>query len=139
MGLAIAEKLEGPYIHQPNPVTSNKVGIEDGYAFIMDGNICLLTTDNHGILKRGGGLLWTSKDGLTFDPKPQPGFGVMRDYISADLYSRPRTHYGGGGKFERPQVLLIDSKPTYVYLPAGTSIEGDTGTVAYVLRVKANH
>ena len=139
MGLAIAEKLKGPYIHQPNPVTSNKVGIEDGYAFIMDGNICLLTTDNHGIMKRGGGLLWTSKDGLKFDPEPKPGFGIMRDHIPAERFTKPRTHYGRGGKFERPQVLLIDSKPAYLYLPAGTSIEGDTGTVTYVLRVKANY
>ena len=135
MGLAIADKLEGPYIHQPVPVTSNRVGIEDGYAFLMNGNILLLTTDNHGILKHGGGLLWTSKDGHKFHPKPLPGFGVMKDYIPAERFANAKTHYGRGGKFERPQLLLIDNLPAYIYLPAGTNLTGTSGTLVYVLKV----
>jgi hypothetical protein len=56
MGAAIADKLEGPYVHQPNPISSNQRRVEDGYAFIMDGKFYLLTTDNHGVNVRGGGL-----------------------------------------------------------------------------------
>ncbi|MEN8126713.1 MAG: endonuclease/exonuclease/phosphatase family protein, partial [Planctomycetota bacterium] len=99
MGLTIADKLEGPYIHQPNPVTDNKTTIEDGYAFMMDDDICLLTTDNHDIIKRGGGLLWRSKDGITFDPEPTAGFGRMRDHIPAEYWTKPKKYYSVGGKF----------------------------------------
>ncbi|MBI9017921.1 MAG: alpha-L-fucosidase [Phycisphaerae bacterium] len=139
MGLAIADKLAGPYVHQPDPVTNNKVAIEDDYAFVMDGEIRLLTTDNHGILKRGGGLLWTSEDqGYTFAPDPVAGFGLMREYISAEHWTNPKTYYGQGGKFERPQVLMINSKPAYIYMPGGTNIQGDGGTVSYIFRVCEN-
>ena len=62
MGLAIAENLEGPYVQLPFPVTENDKTIEDGYAFLHEGDVCLLTTDNHGTLKKGGGLLWRSRD-----------------------------------------------------------------------------
>lgn len=60
MGLANADKLEGPYIIQPEPITANDRVTEDGYAFIYDGKFALLTTDNHGINESVGGILWTS-------------------------------------------------------------------------------
>ncbi|MEN8125905.1 MAG: glycoside hydrolase family protein, partial [Bacteroidota bacterium] len=44
MGLAIAENLQGPYVQLPFPVTSNEMGIEDGYIFVNNGKISLLTT-----------------------------------------------------------------------------------------------
>ena len=50
----------------PEPVTRNNLAIEDGYAFIWKDKICLLTTDNHGILNEGGGILWSSDDGHYF-------------------------------------------------------------------------
>jgi len=56
MGLAIAQSLEGPYVQTPLPVTANGKTIEDGYAFIYNDEICLLTTDNHGIIEKGGGV-----------------------------------------------------------------------------------
>src|SRR5690606_25528879 len=55
MGLPVAENLAGPYIQLPFPVTQNDTMIEDGYAFVYQDKICLLTTDNHGIIKKGGG------------------------------------------------------------------------------------
>jgi hypothetical protein len=65
MGLAIARRLEGPYRLQPEPVTANQQTIEDGYAFLgRDGWVHLVTTDNHGILERGGGQQWKSTDAL---------------------------------------------------------------------------
>lgn len=139
MGLAIAERLEGPYVHQPGPVTANKYGIEDGYAFLMDGKIRLLTTDNHGILKRGGGLLWTSGDGLKFDPDPAPGFGLLREHIPAGRITDFRRYYGPGDKFERPQILLIGGEPAYLFAPAGSNIGGGDGTVSHVLRIRPAH
>ena len=37
MGVAIADKLEGPYIFQKNFLTSNSEEIEDGYAIAEKG------------------------------------------------------------------------------------------------------
>ncbi|MEA3224319.1 MAG: GDSL-type esterase/lipase family protein [Planctomycetota bacterium] len=136
MGLAIAKNLEGPYVQLPDPITGNDQTIEDGYAFVMDRKVFLLTTDNHGILKRGGGLLWESKDGLQFENQPVSGFGLLEDYIPVKERSGARRHYGRGGKFERPQVLMIGKEPAYLYLASGTNIEGGSGTISYVLRVR---
>lgn len=139
MGLAIAEKLEGPYVQLPFPVSTNDRNIEDGYAFIYDGNFALLTTDNHGILEEGGGLLWKSKDGIHFDSF-EKGFHQINDYTSVDM-SKVAVHYGSKtrsyAKFERPQVLLIDGKPKYLYVASGTNIFGDPFTVSYVLKNKS--
>jgi hypothetical protein len=133
MGLAIAEHLEGPYIHQKEPVTKNRLGIEDGYAFHWKGRIRLLTTDNHGLLRKGGGILWSSDDGLNF-PDREKGFHLVRDYLPEDYPAKPRRYYGRQGKFERPQVLMIDGQPAYLYLPSGTQFDGLSGTTSYVLR-----
>ena len=43
-----------------NPVTYNEQSVEDGYAFLYQGKFCLLTTDNHGMVKKGGGILCTT-------------------------------------------------------------------------------
>ena len=134
MGLAIAEKLEGPYVQLPFPITSNEHRIEDGYAFIMDGRVCLLTTDNEGIIERGGGLLWTSDDGIHFG-EPAPGFHTIQRYIDRERLSKAKHHYGGRMmKFERPQVLMIEGKPSYLYAPSGYHIKGGESTVCYVLK-----
>lgn len=136
MGLAIAENIEGPYVQLPFPVTSNSMSIEDGYAFIYKGKIALITTDNHGIIEEGGGLLWTSKDGIHFDTLEQ-GFNHINDYTDID-FSKVAVHYGPGkgkyAKFERPQMLLINGEPSYMYLPSGTNIYGNDCTVSYILK-----
>jgi hypothetical protein len=31
MGLAKSQKIEGPYLQLPHPITSNQYAIEDGY------------------------------------------------------------------------------------------------------------
>ena len=38
-----------------------------------------MTTDNHGILEKGGGLLWVSDDGLKFNTEPLSGFHNYQD------------------------------------------------------------
>ena len=138
MGLAIAEQLAGPYVQLPFPVTANDQRIEDGYAFIYDGQFALLTTDNHGILEEGGGLLWSSADGIHFKDYQQ-GYKRINDYTDVDM-DRVAIHYGPGGrsyvKLERPQLLLIGGKPAYLYAPSGTNIFGGGCTVSYLLRMK---
>ncbi len=137
MGLAIAEKLEGPYVIQPEPVTANKQTIEDGYAFLgKDGMVHLITTDNHGIIEKGGGLHWQSKDGLDFGA-PTQAFHRLDHYIKRSDYPKARRIYGPGiWKCERPQLLVEDGIPRYLYAPSGISLDGDPATEAHIFEIK---
>ncbi|MEN8193087.1 MAG: glycoside hydrolase family protein [Bacteroidota bacterium] len=136
MGLAIAENLEGPYVQLPHPVTQNNQTIEDGYAFLYNGKFALLTTDNHGIIESGGGIIWTSEDGITFNTN-EKGFYRINDYTDVDM-TKIAVHYGSKNrkyaKFERPQLLLKDGQPQYLYVPSGANIYGGDYTVSYVLK-----
>lgn len=136
MGLAKSVRIEGPYVALPDPVTSNNQTIEDGYAFLNEGQIYLLTTDNHGILQKGGGLLWKSEDGESFILAEQ-GFFTVDKYLEKTQLMQARRHYGGQIiKFERPQILLIDKKPAYLYVTSGYHFFGKETTASYVLRYK---
>jgi endonuclease/exonuclease/phosphatase family metal-dependent hydrolase len=138
MGLAIADTLEGPYVHTKDPVTKNDTVIEDGYAFVQNGRFHLLTTDNHGILERGGGILWSSADGKNFDTR-EKGFHLLPAYLP-DSMGYPKglkRHYGGKPKFERPQILMIDGEPAWIYMPSGQAVFGHRGTTSYVLRIRS--
>lgn len=138
MGVAIAQNPEGPYFQLPFPVTQNDQTVEDGYAFVMDGKICLLTTDHHGILEEGGGILWTSDDGLKFDTY-EKGFHRINAHTEVDM-SKVAVHYGlknkKYAKHERLQILMIDGKPQYFYAASGCNIYGGKNTVSYVLKRK---
>ncbi|WP_111709604.1 glycoside hydrolase family protein [Lutibacter citreus] len=136
MGLAISNKLEGPYIIQPNPITTNKARIEDGYAFLWKNKVCLLTTDNHGILEKGGGLLWVSDDGLKFESQPLSGFHNCQDfYLKGNIPEGANARYGKKVKFERPQLLMdSNNEPEYLYCPSGIALDGSDGTNSYVLK-----
>lgn len=136
MGLAVAQNVLGPYIELPFPVTTNETSIEDGYAFTYNGKVAILTTDNHGIIEEGGGILWTSDDGIKFTSN-EKGFHRLSTYIKVDLkaasvlYGSQARRYA---KFERPQVLMINGKPAYLYVASGTNIAGQDHTVNYVLK-----
>ena len=135
MGLSVSENLTGPYEQMPFPVTRNNMGIEDGYAFLYENEICLLTTDNHGILEKGGGILWKSDDGVSFGEK-ELGFKLINEYVDPKEIKNPKWYYGSKDKmkFERPQVLIIDGKLAYLYVGSGCNIYGGDATVSYVLK-----
>ena len=135
MGVAIAENPEGPYVQLPFPVTRNNQAVEDGYAFVMDGKICLLTTDNHGLIENGGGILWKSEDGIHFTEKEQ-GYFPFSKYIPKENRKKAKQHYGSMIKLERPQVLMLDGRPAYLYAPSGYNIYGGESTISYVLKRK---
>ncbi|MFB9052717.1 glycoside hydrolase family protein [Formosa undariae] len=138
MGLAISDKLEGPYVFQPNPITTNEVRIEDGYAFLWKNKICLMTTDNHGILEKGGGLLWVSDDGIKFESGPLSGFHNFQNfYLDGKIPEGANARYGTSVKFERPQLLMDDNnEPEYLYCPSGVALDGSDGSNSYVLKYK---
>jgi hypothetical protein len=135
MGIAVAEKITGPYVQYPAPVTSNEKRIEDGYVFMYNDQVCMLTTDNDGILKKGGGLLWKSEDGIHFSSY-EAGFKLIDEYIKDTSLLKPKWFYGSQDrmKFERPQVLLIEGKPAWLYVASGCNIYGGESTVSYVLK-----
>ena len=136
MGVAFAEQIEGPYVQFPEPVTKNDMPIEDGYAFVYQNKICLLTTDNIGLLKRGGGILWKSEDGINFTER-EPGFNLFVDYVGKEALVNGKMLYGTDLKFERPQVLLINDEPAYLYVPSGINKDGNDGTASYILKFKS--
>ncbi len=135
MGVAVADNLEGPYVHQPAKLSANEVRVEDGYAFEQAGRVHLVTTDNHGKHTHGGGLFWTSNDGLAFDSDVRRGYYGPAHYLPQVDRSLVRSYYGKG-TFQRPQVLMQDGKPTHLYAASGSIINGADGTVCYVLRCK---
>lgn len=134
-GVAISDTLSGPFVMVDKPVTSNNHTVEDGYAFLYKGRICVLTTDNHGIIEEGGGLLWCSDDGIKFD-KPMKGFGALGQYIKRADYPKARGVYTSSWKIERPQILMVDGKPKYLYGPCGMSLTGRKYTDNLVFEIK---
>ena len=140
MGLAIAENIEGPYVQLPIPITKNKTIIEDGYAFHYNNKFYLMTTDNHGMIERGGGLLWSSDDGINFG-SPIQAFHLASHYLggTSKISKKAKMHYGSERrfKFERPQLLLDkNGAPTHLYVPSGLNIYEGSSTVSYVLKLK---
>ncbi|MEP2775276.1 MAG: glycoside hydrolase family protein [Luteolibacter sp.] len=138
MGVAIADKVEGPYVFEKKPITENKASIEDGYAFLWNDEITFVTTDNHGIIENGGGLLWRSKDGITFEPKPRQAFPRFDSaYLKGADKSKFKVHYNKTVKFERPQILTIEGQPKYLYVPCGVATDGSDGTNVHLLSIGA--
>ena len=135
MGVACAEHIEGPYVMFPESVTRNNVAIEDGYAFVWKDRICLLTTDNHGILNEGGGILLSSPDGINFDHK-EAGFYPFEHYVGKGRLKKATNIYGKMPKFERPQVLMENGEPAWLYVPSGFNMNGGDHTVVHVLKFK---
>lgn len=131
MGVAVSDRLEGPYVQHPEPLTKNEATIEDAYAFIENGKIHLLTTDNH----TRAGLLWSSEDGIKFSDKPKLGYGRIDSYIPIDKVNEG-TRFRGG-RLERPQLLMQNGKPTHLFVASGGNVnEGADGACSYIFRIK---
>ncbi|MGM0376688.1 MAG: hypothetical protein ACQEQ0_07930 [Bacteroidota bacterium] len=92
-----------------------------------------------GIIKSGGGILWTSDDGIHFNTF-EKGFHRINHYTDIEM-KQVAVHYGPKdqpyAKFERPQILLNEGKPDYMYVPSGTNIYGGDCTVSYILKFKS--
>lgn len=132
MGLAIADKVEGPYVFQKSPLTSNNGTIEDGFAFRLDGKVNLLVTDCHGE-GSGGGMIYQSNDGIAFNPDE------IRAYEAIDHYMKRWPNPAKGWSpwvLQRPALLLgNDGNPTHLFTPCGTPPEGSTGTATFLFEI----
>ena len=128
--VAIADRLEGPYVHYDKRLINNSRYIEDPYVFMENERICLLVTDNH----RDKGLLLRSDDGLCFDfDQAEEGFHVMERYIDSELLEQASSYRHR--KFERPQLLFKDGKATHLFVPGGCNINRGAGTCCYQLEI----
>ena len=138
-GVAIAEKLEGPYVAQDKPATENEALIEDGTAFVWNDRVYLLTTDNHGNIVKGGGVIWESDDGMKFG-NPTLGYTFLTDYVSPEEYKivysayteKTKTNRGG---LARPQVLMENGRPAWLYAPSASCQEDHKYAKCHVFRI----
>lgn len=129
MGVAIADRVEGPYSFSPKPLTSNKTTIEDGYAFVENGKVFLLTTNN----RDAAGYLWASDDGIHFS-EPILGYDKMQQYVGKQQLSKAKVLRGR--KFERPQLLMQNGRPTHLYVAAGANLSGGKGSHSCLLGIE---
>ncbi len=134
MGVAVADKVEGPYRFEKEPLTSNEGTIEDGFAFRLSGEVCLLVTDCHGA-DYGGGMIYHSKDGLRFDPKDVRAFEPVDHYMKR--WPNPEKGWSPW-VLQRPALLLgKDGVPTHFFAPCGTPPEGKKGTSTFMMEIRA--
>ncbi|WP_438481709.1 glycoside hydrolase family protein [Oleiharenicola lentus] len=115
-GLAIAEKLEGPYRKHPqNPLIDfsgrgENRQCEDVFIWHEDGRFCAIMRDM-GVFNHEVGLWLESVDGIAWS-EPKIAFRPVSAYV--ELPPRPK-HLNRWGRLERPQLLLREGKPAYLF------------------------
>lgn len=133
MGLAIANKVEGPYRFEPEPLTSNEGTIEDGFAFRLGGEVDLLVTDCHG-KGFGGGMIYRSPDGRKFSPHPVRAYEPLSHYVKP--WTNPK-HLYFQWVLQRPALLLdAAGRPTHLFTPSGTAPEGGRETATFLFEIR---
>jgi hypothetical protein len=103
IGLAIADRLEGPYRKHPeNPLIDLSPALfEDPYVWHEDGTFFLLASD-YDVLSGHGGLLFESQDGIRWSA-PAKGYpGAM------ELLGREQ-------RLEEPNLLFKDGRATHLF------------------------
>jgi len=116
-GLAIAENLEGPYSkYEGNPVIDysgmgNNIQAEDGYVWYENGKFKMILRDM-GIFNHQYGLYIESPDGIHWS-KPKIAYYNTDHYFTQP--PKPK-HLSKYGRFERPQLLLQNGKPSHLFL-----------------------
>ncbi|WP_207427033.1 glycoside hydrolase family protein [Pedobacter sp. SYSU D00535] len=118
-GLAVADKLEGPYVRvSEKPVIdfSGKGGnrqFEDAFVWHEKGKFKLLARDM-GVYNHEVGLYLESKDGMKWT-EPTIAYHPLKEY-AAEPPAPP--HLKRYGRLERPQLLFIKGKPAYLFTTA---------------------
>lgn len=109
MGIAIAKNIEGPYKKiKANPVVSfanmkPKKQVEDAYVFNYKNKFYMVMRDM-GVFHPHVGLILESEDGIKWSA-PKLGYKTSADYFGGKIE-----------RLERPQILMKDGKPTYLFL-----------------------
>ncbi|MFC1497597.1 glycoside hydrolase family protein [Verrucomicrobiota bacterium] len=124
-GVAVADKLEGPYVHHPRMIMNNKKYIEDPCGFYFESKFYLLFRE---------GFWVSSDDGVSFDNKIEAYSDKCSYYIDKEIVDKSPAYRGPN--FQRPQLLLKDGEPSYLYAPSGVNTNGGDGSCCYLFRIK---
>lgn len=115
-GLAFADSPEGPFVkYEHNPVIDfshlpGNAQLEDAFVWQQQHRLHMICRDM-GIYNHEYGLLLDSKDGIHWG---KPGIA----YYDAEKYIQqpaPPAYLKKYGRFERPQLLLKDNRPQYMF------------------------
>lgn len=115
-GLAIADKLEGPYRkYSENPIIDfsgrgNNTQLEDGFVWIENGKFNMIARDM-GYFNHENGIIMESKDGIKWG-EPKIAYYEANHYIQQPP---PPPNLKKYGRFERPQILFLKGKPAYLF------------------------
>lgn len=115
-GLAIADKLEGPYIkYDGNPVIDfsakgNNKQFEDAFIWKQNNKLNIIARDM-GVYNHECGLLMNSKKGYHWS-EPKIAYNALSGYI--EMPPAP-AHLKKYGRLERPMLLIRDGKPAYLF------------------------
>jgi len=116
-GLAIAEKLEGPYVkYSGNPIIDyskfgNNRQLEDGNVFIENARFYMIARDM-GRFDQEMGIILESEDGIHWS-EPKISYFDYSHYLEQPLAPPHLKKYG---RFERPQILMRNGKPTHLFV-----------------------
>jgi hypothetical protein len=115
-GLAIAQKPEGPYIkYDGNPVIDfsgrgNNRQFEDAFVWREKRKIKMIARDM-GIFDHKSGIIMQSRNGIDWS-EPKIAYHNADNYIQQPP---PPAYLKKYGRFERPQLLLKNGKPAYLF------------------------
>jgi len=134
-GLAISEHLQGPYRRHPaNPIIDfSTLGqnrqFEDAFVWLEDGRFRMIGRDM-GVFDHEVGLYLESQDGIRWG-QPKIAYFAARHYIEQPPAPPHLKRYG---RLERPQVLLRNGRPAYLF----TSSQGGKYQTAsgFVFRIE---
>ncbi|UMB53764.1 glycoside hydrolase family protein [Lutibacter sp. A64] len=137
-GVAVADKLEGPYVIHPEKVTPPNMALEDAFAYTVKDSVYMMSRDFGSTLgNSGGGLLWRSADGFTF-PKENTkrAYEDLAHYLGKETLEKGTAYRGKkDGHLERAQVLMIDGIPAYLYLATGVQVKDGYGSSSHVFKI----
>jgi hypothetical protein len=115
-GLAIADKLEGPYIkYEGNPVIDfsakgHNAQFEDAFIWREHRRFKMIARDM-GFYNHESGIIMESRDGLKWN-EPEIAYYGASKYIQQPPAPAHLKKYG---RFERPQILFHKGKPAYLF------------------------
>ncbi len=115
-GLAISKQLEGPYLrYEGNPIIDfsgygGNRQVEDAYIYYEKKRFRMIMRDM-GFFNHEVGLYFESKDGLHWS-KPKIAYYGAEAYFKQPPAPAHLTRYG---RFERPQLLMKNGKPAYLF------------------------
>ena len=137
-GVAISDSLEGPYKMYEDRVTPENLQLEDAYAFTVNDKMYMLSRDFRGTLgTNGGGLSWSSDDGLHFsEQSTKRAFEELEYYMSKEALASSKVYRGErSGHLERPQLLLENGKPAYLFVATGINDRDGYGSCSHIFKI----